>query len=100
MSMVRRSKAQWLALFESQVQSGLSSAQFCRRNKLCPKYFSKRKQDLNYTPKPASAFSRVIAQHQPKATQPVLTLIHGHSKLVFSPQPSAEFISRLLTALR
>ena len=54
MSITRRTQAQWMALFDAHRQSGISAAKFCRANKLCPKYFSKRQQQLGY--KRSSAF--------------------------------------------
>ena len=45
--MVKRSIKQWRELFKQHDESGLTAAQFCRNNGLCPRYFSKRKKDLN-----------------------------------------------------
>ena len=44
--MIKRSKAEWLALIEAHKKSGLSAAAFCREHKLCPKYFSLRRRQL------------------------------------------------------
>lgn len=43
---MKRSREQWLDLFQSHEASGLSQAQFCKRHQLCPKYFSLRKRQL------------------------------------------------------
>lgn len=48
--MIKRSPAQWQALFSQQHRSGLSAAAFCRQHKLCPKYFSLRKKQLHWQP--------------------------------------------------
>ena len=45
----RRSKQQWLELIQEQKNSGLSIAEFCRREGLQDKYFYKRKSDLENT---------------------------------------------------
>jgi hypothetical protein len=49
--MVIRSIEQWQALFKQHDESGLKASEFCRANKLCPRYFSKRKRDLACHPK-------------------------------------------------
>ena len=45
--MTRRTRTQWQALFNEYDQSGLTAAAFCREKKLCPKYFSLRRRQLN-----------------------------------------------------
>ena len=45
--MVRRSQAQWHALFREQAASGLKAATFCRARGVCPKYFSLRRRQLS-----------------------------------------------------
>ena len=45
--MKKRSKAEWLELFEEHSISGLSAAEFCRRKQLNPKYFSLRRRELS-----------------------------------------------------
>lgn len=47
--MNKRSVDQWHTLFMKHEQSGMSVAQFCREQKLCAKYFSLRKKQLNYS---------------------------------------------------
>lgn len=44
--MVKRTREQWLSLFEAYRQSGLSQARFCKAQGLCPKYFSLRRRQL------------------------------------------------------
>ncbi|WP_428474287.1 IS66 family insertion sequence element accessory protein TnpA, partial [Photobacterium indicum] len=39
----KRTPEQWLALFEEHQSSGLSAAEFCRRNDIHPKTFSAHK---------------------------------------------------------
>ena len=54
--MSQRSKAQWVELITQQQSSGLSAAEFCRRESINPKYFSMRKGLLTET---GSAFCEV-----------------------------------------
>ena len=56
--MTRRSKAEWLRLIESHKTSGLSAAEFCRRNKLDAKYFSLRRRELTGS-KTSTAFINI-----------------------------------------
>ena len=44
--MAKRTEQEWRALFQQHDESGLTAAQFCRDNKLCPKYFSLRRKQL------------------------------------------------------
>ena len=53
--MTRRTQADWHELIEQQRESGLTAAEFCRRNAVNAKYFSLRKQKL----KQAGSFVRV-----------------------------------------
>ena len=56
---IRRSAAQWRALFAAHDGSGLTAAAFCREHALCPKYFSLRRRQFDWqsesvaTPVPA-----------------------------------------------
>lgn len=61
--MMIRSIEQWQALFKQHDESGLKASEFCRANKLCPRYFSKRKRDLAWSAKDASLLVK-----QPKLT--------------------------------
>ena len=49
--MILRSEQEWLGLFKKHEQSGLSAAEFCREEKLCARYFSKRKRQLAWSSK-------------------------------------------------
>ena len=57
--MIIRTPAEWHTLFHEHKQSGQSAAAFCREHDLCPRYFSKRRQQLlnsdavSRSPKPA-----------------------------------------------
>jgi len=68
MMMVRRSQAQWHALFAEQAASGMTAAAFCRARGVCPRYFSLRRRQLSGgvisddTTVKASAFVPVAVQ--------------------------------------
>ena len=42
----RRTPEQWQELFSDYQASGLTQAEFCHQQRLCPKYFSKRRQQF------------------------------------------------------
>jgi len=67
--MPRRTKSQWQALIEQQSTSGLSAAEFCRRNEVNAKYFSLRKKQLSQSNASSSQFIQI--------TSPVTD--HAHS---------------------
>lgn len=56
--MTRRTNNEWCELIEQQKASGLSAAEFCRRNSINDKYLSTLKQKLK---KSADNFVRVAA---------------------------------------
>ena len=100
-----RSDSQWLALFEKHESSGLSAAQFCRDEKLCAKYFSKRKQQLSW---PSSQLNKThknrrssdfikVAVSKPQGN---ITVEYGEVKLTFNDLPSTIWLGDLLKALR
>lgn len=65
--MVRRSREEWVGLFEEQAGSGLTEKAFCEERGLCPKHFNLRKKQLGWARKasglltnaPVPAFVRV-----------------------------------------
>jgi hypothetical protein len=44
--MIRRSKEQWLVLFQQHADSGLTAAAFCKQHDLDQAYFSLRRTQL------------------------------------------------------
>jgi len=71
--MVRRSEADWQALFAEHESSGLTAAEFCRRRSVCQKHFSVRKRQLNW--KPSAAFVQVKPiRHQTKTPASEVTI--------------------------
>ena len=98
--MIRRTKQDWLLLFEQHQQSGLSASAFCRNNNLCPKYFSKRKSDLSKSAKREKSSRFIRAKLQPQDSLRVfITLQHQQTKLnlptTISPNWLADFVKAL-----
>ena len=56
--MVRRSREQWLALFQEFERSELIASEFCRERNICQRYFSKRKIQLGFGVQPVERVSR------------------------------------------
>jgi cell fate regulator YaaT (PSP1 superfamily) len=98
--MIRRSKEQWLSLFQQQTESGLSAAEFCKQHELCDKYFSLRKKQLlvdNFIPV-------VVRPQKPKtvSTPEAKTGMQcrlGNCVLQFESLPDAAWVSQLIKAL-
>ena len=57
--MNRRTSEQWQYLFAEHQASGLTQAQFCQQQGLCPKYFSLRRRQLSQNKVPVSRFIQV-----------------------------------------
>lgn len=103
--MIVRSEEQWLDLFNKHEAGGLSAAQFCRDEKLCTRYFSKRKQQLAWSAK--KHIKRV------KKKQPINDFIklsvsnsnHSFSldfkdiKLIWNELPPSQWLSDFIKAL-
>ncbi len=69
--MSRRSKAQWRELISQQQSSGLSAAEFCRRESINPKYFSTRKVQLSEV---GSSFVEVARSSKAAVSVPPRTI--------------------------
>ena len=61
---IRRSAAQWRALFGAHDVSGLPAAVFCRQHAPCPKYFSLRRRQFGW---------RSVAMPTPKVCRELQT---------------------------
>ena len=95
--MIIRTEAQWRALFQQHKNSGLSSNAFCKRHKLCPKYFSLRKKQLGLSD--TSSFVELqIKAPKIQERSPALALTVGACSLQFGALPSAEWLSTFLKA--
>jgi hypothetical protein len=74
-----RNREDWKTLIETQLESGLSAAEFCRQQQVNAKYFSKRKTEhmrLADTPEAPPAFVKI---QSPIQTKPSAS-IHLHYK--------------------
>lgn len=100
--MKKRSEQEWQDLFEQQVACGSSAAQFCKINKLCPKYFSLRKKQLMQRETP-SAFVPITVNGSRSSDQattgPAFVLRHGSSALYFDTVPTPDWLAHLVRAL-
>lgn len=98
--MIRRSKEQWLSLFQQQKESGLSAAEFCKHHALCDKHFSLRKKQLL-----AGNFIPVVVKPQkpkmvstPEAKTGVQCRVNG-CVLQFDSVPDVAWLSQLIKAV-
>ena len=75
-----RSKEDWKALIEAQLESGLSAAEFCRQQQINAKYFSKRKTEhMRLTDKPELISTFVKIQRSVQTAQPDEIRLHYKS---------------------
>ena len=102
--MVTRTTNEWLDLFKQQTESGLLASEFCRKNNLCSRYFSKRKRDLlsNYHSKPikkkkVKAFVKV--QRPAASTADVIQLEYHHAIMRLPASVAPDWLANLLKAL-
>ncbi len=95
--MAHRTNEEWLALFEEQIQSGLTQGEFCSKNGLSQKYFSIKKSKLKRSAAPTKAFI--------KAAVPVATPLQSHilkygvAELQLNPHVEASYLANLLKRL-
>lgn len=102
--MPKRSKEQWLQLFEQQAQSGLSSNRFCKEQGLCPKYFSLRRKQLLSGARQEklgaqNAFVKASRQSPVPETIPTLVIQHGRSQIILPSNIDTCWLASLLLAL-
>ena len=98
--MVIRTTEQWQMLFKQHDKSGITAAQFCRENHLCPKYFAKRKKDLNW-PTDKMLKSKLVKLRKPKQNVPlqIVTLQYGELKLHINDSVSPQWLAQVIKAL-
>lgn len=90
--MTRRTQTEWCELIEQQRVSGLTAAEFCRRNSVNAKYFSLRKQKLKQA---TGSFVRVSTP----ATEPSPVAATGVKVRVIELEVSGDAIGESLTLL-
>lgn len=94
--MKRRTKSEWLALFQAHKQSGLTAAAFCRENNLCPRYFSVRKKQLLGEHNPMIRVEKPALPDEGLAT---VRMLKGDVQLHLQ-NASPDFIASLLQKLQ
>ncbi|MCU7893411.1 MAG: IS66 family insertion sequence element accessory protein TnpB [Candidatus Thiodiazotropha sp. (ex Ustalcina ferruginea)] len=102
--MAKGTQAEWMTLFSQQHTSGLSAAAFCRQHKLCPKYFSLRKKQLQWRfPKSGVVRRAAVPVFIPaRVTQPTLQPLQLRWQSVELTLPTglpAQWLSQLMKAL-
>ena len=97
--MTYRKKQDWIALFEQHHKSGLSAAEFCRRQGVCDRYFSKRKRELDWSPvlKKSAPFVKLTTA-QPQTSHAELTLKAGQLELSLNTSVSPQWLAQLMKA--
>jgi hypothetical protein len=90
--MTRRTQAEWCELIEQQRESGLTAAEFCRRNAVNAKYFSLRKQKLKQE---AGSFVRV----SPRVSRPSPVAATGIKVRVVELEIPCSAVAETLTLL-
>jgi len=97
--MNKRTPDQWQALFTAHQTSGLSQAQFCKREGLCPKYFSLRRRQLNETQYSAKPNTPLIQVHPPQAPSYTGVSLHYQGIEIQLAQADPQFIASVVKQL-
>jgi hypothetical protein len=101
--MTKRTTAQWQALFSNHYTSGLTAAVFCRQHKLCPKYFSLRKRQLQWGPPkavPAAQTPSAFVPAKAIATRPQYIKLTWQSVQLSLPgNVPVQWLAQLVKAL-
>ena len=101
--MAKRTEQQWRELLQQHDDSGLTAAEFCRNNKLCPKYFSLRRKQLSCDKTDlAVSAPQFIAAKLPtkKATDKnLITLKYQSCQLQMPVSVSEQWLAGLLKTL-
>jgi len=100
--MIKRTQAQWREIFVRYANSGLSAATFCKQNRLCPKYFSlRRKQldDIKPKIKRKPRFSKVKV-FEPTASKNETRLLLPNGVTVVVPDLSKDQLNELRSAMQ
>ena len=63
--MARRTREEWLGLFQAQVKSGLTAVEFCHRQGINPNYFCQRKGHFGQAQESAGEKAVGFVQLQP-----------------------------------
>lgn len=99
--MTKRTREQWILLFEEFEQSGLLASEFCRQRNLCQRYFSKRKIQLGFGVQQTPPSNRLVKINHAKSSQassPII-LVHDDTKVSIPSSQSTEWVASLVKAL-
>ncbi len=97
--MARRSKEQWLALFQQQQECGLTQGEFCQQQGINPNYFSKRKCELMSPAPAADCDSAFVQLRQPGPDGALLQLKVGLAQLQLPQDVDPRWLASLLREL-
>ena len=98
--MARRTREQWLVLFQTQAASGLSATEFCRQRGIDPNYFFQRKGSLGAEPKPVSdSVAGFVELRAPAAVTGAVELRFGPVRLSLPPSASPAWVATLIREL-
>ena len=98
--MARRTREQWLVLFQAQVDSGLSASEFCRQQGIDPNYFFQRKGSLGPEPKPVSdPGAGFVELRAPAAVAGAVELRFGPVSLSLPPSASPGWVAAVMREL-
>ena len=99
---VRRSREQWLALFQEFERSELIASEFCRERNICQRYFSKRKIQLGFGVQPVEPVKKLVKMNRAvpsDGSAAVIMLIHGDTKVSIPSSQSTDWVASLVKAL-
>ncbi len=96
-----RTKEDWKALIEAQLESGLSATEFCRQQQVNAKYFNKRKTEYLHpidALEPPSAFVKIQTpvQTTPSAS---IHLHYNNTRLQMPSNVDSAWLANLLELL-
>ena len=98
--MARRTREQWLVLFQAQVDSGLSATAFCHQQGIDPNYFFQRKGSLGSEPKPVSdSVAGFVELRPPAAGAGAVELRFGPVRLTLPSSASPYWVATLMREL-
>jgi len=98
--MARRTREQWLVLFQAQAESGLSATEFCRQQGIDPNYFFQRKGSVRPTPKPVGdSGAGFVELRAPAPVAEAVELRFGQVSLSLPPSVSPGWVAALMREL-
>ena len=93
----RKTKPQWLALFDEQKQSGLSVARFCKQKQLSEAYFYLKRKKLQSQDSQLSTF--VAARPGTVTSDSVMRLQFGQCQLQLDTTTNSQWVADLMKSL-